>query len=427
MTTQNIYDLTDTWNSGGTSYAGIKMNVTDAASASDSKLLQLQVGSADKFAVDKSGNATLTSTDAGATAGPTLTFYRNSATPAASDILGKILFQGEDSAGNTEDYAEIQCVVSDTTSASEDATIQFRGKVAGTMTTLFTAAATGNFNPGANDGGALGTSGTAWSDIFLATGAVINFNAGGETITHAANALTFAGFSSGYTFNDGGITVGTGGITISAGGLTATGKGTFTNSDSGTNTVLSALKIARQSSGTPALGIGVSMEFEVETAAGGPGNLETGMTIEAVTTDVTAASEDFDFVVKLMAAGATAAEKLRVTSAGNLTATGDVTAYSDPLLKDEIAPLEDALDLVDAIGAVRFTWNGLSPRAGQRDIGFLSDAVKAVLPEAVKELGDYDTVAYAKLVAVAFQAIRELRAEVRELTSYLEPIRGKGY
>ena len=81
---------------------------------------------------------TLTSTDAGATAGPILTLYRNSASPAASDIIGKVRFQGEDSAGNTEDYAEIYPTIDDPTSTSEDASLVFRAKVAGTMTTLLT-------------------------------------------------------------------------------------------------------------------------------------------------------------------------------------------------------------------------------------------------------------------------------------------------
>ena len=45
----------------------------------------------------------------------------------------------------------------------------------------------------ANDGGALGASGTAWSDLFLASGGVINFNTADVTITHSSNTLTLAG------------------------------------------------------------------------------------------------------------------------------------------------------------------------------------------------------------------------------------------
>jgi len=45
---------------------------------------------------------------------------------------------------------------------------------------------TANFHPTTNDGNALGVSGTAWADLFLASGAVINFLAGEATFTHQA-------------------------------------------------------------------------------------------------------------------------------------------------------------------------------------------------------------------------------------------------
>lgn len=61
----------------------------------------------------------------------------------------------------------------------------------------------------ANDGGALGASGTAFSDLFLASGGVINFAAGDVTITHGTNVLAFAGASSGYSF-DSTVSVGDG-------------------------------------------------------------------------------------------------------------------------------------------------------------------------------------------------------------------------
>lgn len=49
--------------------------------------------------------------------------------------------------------------------------------------------------PTANDGAALGVSGTAWSDLFLASGGVINWNAGASTLTHSTGALTVNGSS----------------------------------------------------------------------------------------------------------------------------------------------------------------------------------------------------------------------------------------
>ena len=47
--------------------------------------------------------------------------------------------------------------------------------------------------PNSNDGYALGLASNSFSDLFLASGAVINFNNGDVTLTHASNALTLDG------------------------------------------------------------------------------------------------------------------------------------------------------------------------------------------------------------------------------------------
>ena len=49
--------------------------------------------------------------------------------------------------------------------------------------------------PTTNDGVALGMATQAYSDLFLASGAVVNFNNGDVTMTHSANTLTIAGGS----------------------------------------------------------------------------------------------------------------------------------------------------------------------------------------------------------------------------------------
>jgi hypothetical protein len=51
----------------------------------------------------------------------------------------------------------------------------------------------GNVKPSANDGSALGVAGTGWSDLFLAEGAVINWDSGDFTATQAGNLLTLTG------------------------------------------------------------------------------------------------------------------------------------------------------------------------------------------------------------------------------------------
>ena len=50
-----------------------------------------------------------------------------------------------------------------------------------------------SLSPGSSDGTALGTTSLMWSDLFLASGSVVNFNNGDVTLTHSSNTLTVAG------------------------------------------------------------------------------------------------------------------------------------------------------------------------------------------------------------------------------------------
>jgi hypothetical protein len=59
MTTQNIFDLVDTWNAGATTFTAVKMNVTNTASAAASLLMDLQIGSVSAFNVSKGGSLKL--------------------------------------------------------------------------------------------------------------------------------------------------------------------------------------------------------------------------------------------------------------------------------------------------------------------------------------------------------------------------------
>jgi len=87
--------------------------------------------------------------------------------------------------------------------------------------------------------------------------------------------------------------------------------------DAGTTTVTYPFNIEHSTSSTAAAGFGVGYDFKVEDAAG---NLESAGMLDVVWTDATNASEDADFVVKLKAAGAAAAEKFRVSNIGQTLA-----------------------------------------------------------------------------------------------------------
>ena len=72
--------------------------------------------------------------------------------------------------------------------ADTDDTIHF--KIAGSDEITMTATA---FAPSTSDGQALGTSSLMFSDLFLASASVINFNNGDVTLTHGSNLLTLDG------------------------------------------------------------------------------------------------------------------------------------------------------------------------------------------------------------------------------------------
>ena len=136
---------------------------------------------------------------------------------------------------------------------------------------------------------------------------------------------------------DASVAYGSGGTLIGSTGLTYNGtRLAVTATTAATNTATEALRIDSQSSGTPAAGIGATMSFAAETAAG---NTEVGMQISAITTDVSSGSEDFDFVLRLMAAGATASDVARITSTGAMTLAGDNVITGRTAASTAVQPL----------------------------------------------------------------------------------------
>jgi len=108
---------------------------------------------------------------------------------------------------------------------------------------------------------------------------------------------------------------------------------------------------------------------------------------------------------------------------GDFVAAGDVSAYSDPRLKDNITPIENALERICQVQGVDFTWKegkSVILKGGEKDFGLLSTNVAKFFPEAIHpgiEIDGvvYDTVAYAKLVAPLIESVKELHARVLAL------------
>lgn len=76
---------------------------------------------------------TFQSSEAGATAGPNVLLERSSASPAASDLIGSLVYQGRSSTGVSRTYGSITGTIIDTTNAAEDGTLSLNAMIAGTV------------------------------------------------------------------------------------------------------------------------------------------------------------------------------------------------------------------------------------------------------------------------------------------------------
>lgn len=112
---------------------------------------------------------------------------------------------------------------------------------------------------------------------------------------------------------------------------------------------------------------------------------------------------------------------------GEIRATNNVTAYysSDKQFKENIRDIENALDKVKTIGGKEFDWTDsyIAEKGGadgyfvqKQDFGVIAQDVQSVFPKAVRTREDGSlAVDYSKLIALAFAAIVELKAEVELL------------
>ena len=100
--------------------------------------------------------------------------------------------------------------------------------------------------------------------------------------------------------------------------------------------------------------------------------------------------------------------------AGSIVAAGNVTAYSDIRIKANVETIQSALDKLDLIRGVTYTRTDLDDKE-RRYAGVIAQEIEAVLPEAVRDLGDIKAVDYNATIGLLIQAVKELRDEVETL------------
>ena len=92
---------------------------------------------------------------------------------------------------------------------------------------------------------------------------------------------------------------------------------------------------------------------------------------------------------------------------GSLVASGDVTAFSDKRLKDNIETLD---------GSKVFEMRGVSfTKDGRNSSGVIAQEIEVIAPELVHTDNEYKSVAYGNLVGYLIEAIKILKKEINEL------------
>jgi len=84
--------------------------------------------------IQTTGDITLTSADAGSTAGPSIVLARDSASPAGLDYLGHITFRGKNDASANKNYGKIVGRIIDDSDSSEDGRVEIHLQKGGSET-----------------------------------------------------------------------------------------------------------------------------------------------------------------------------------------------------------------------------------------------------------------------------------------------------
>ena len=108
---------------------------------------------------------------------------------------------------------------------------------------------------------------------------------------------------------------------------------------------------------------------------------------------------------------------------GALNVGGDITAFSssDMTLKENITPIQNAVDKVLSISGNTFRWNEKSVYNGEEGTGIIAQEIEALgIPGVTITRGSgYLAVNYEKLIPLLIESIKELSAKVDTLENQI--------
>lgn len=119
----------------------------------------------------------------------------------------------------------------------------------------------------------------------------------------------------------------------------------------------------------------------------------------------------------------TKVDVMTLDNTGNMTLNGGLTLNSDERLKQEIQPIENALEKVQQIEAATYYWKPELQRDSTKQYGLIAQNVEAVIPELVRT-GDDDikSVNYQAMIPVLIKAMQEQQSQIAELTAQIQQL-----
>jgi hypothetical protein len=109
------------------------------------------------------------------------------------------------------------------------------------------------------------------------------------------------------------------------------------------------------------------------------------------------------------------------TVAGEIRATNDITAFysSDIRLKENIQPIQNALEKIESISGNTYDWkegyDEIHSHKGN-DVGVIAQEIEEILPQIVTNRDNgYKAVQYEKIIPLLIEAIKELSNKVKVL------------
>ena len=265
-----------------------------------------------------------------------------------------------------------------------------------------------------------GTSGTSTNIFTINNNGITlpsrNITAGGNitaTGTITGGTITTTGTITGGTITATGTI--TGGNITTTGNITATGTITATGINSagkvGINTAASST-YALDVNGTTNLNGQVI--FPIDTQIKSSDNATRLYFANTGSTSFASGNGYFEFT---SAPWATGTVTVIIDNSGNINASGNVTAFSDVRLKENIVTLDSAIDKVMALRGVYYT---RKDNPGPRQVGVIAQEVETILPEVVMtDTEGKKSVAYGNIVALLIEAMKEQQSTINGILAKL--------